>query len=84
MLEFPDEDLEYSDVTGDGAPEYWVAEHFLIGNPAFKRLACGFDDLEARRVEHYGAFKMRYAGHHLKWDKNAHGQYRGSPSPVLR
>ena len=24
IMEFPDEDLEYSDVTGDGTPEYWV------------------------------------------------------------
>lgn len=24
IMEFPDEDLEYSDVTGDGEPEYWV------------------------------------------------------------
>ncbi|MGA0613707.1 Hint domain-containing protein [Paracoccus sp. KR1-242] len=24
ILEIPDEDLEYSDVTGDGNPEYWV------------------------------------------------------------
>ncbi|MBD9525187.1 hypothetical protein [Paracoccus sp. PAR01] len=24
IMEFNDEDLEYSDVTGDGQPEYWV------------------------------------------------------------